>query len=164
MIFFGELKAGRSSFSAFEFSSKMLRKPFKPWKIQTNIKKSYIYRFIAVEDTWGKCGHWIASSNGWDLSGEGVVKEEENFESGPSIAQRSTVGSGKWKVKMGNVDWATEVGDEIWTIDLQIISTMETNWMSRRSPVNYWASSVSDSRWMARPWSGFMQERNRINT
>ena len=99
MIFFGESKARRSSSSALEFSSKMARKPFNPCKIQTNIKKSYIYRFIAVENVWGKHGRWMASSNGQDWSREDVVKAEENFKLGPSIAQRSTVGSGKWKVK-----------------------------------------------------------------
>ena len=40
----------------------------------------------------------------------GIVKAEENFESRSSIVQRSTVGSGKWKVKMGNVDWVIELG------------------------------------------------------
>ena len=81
------------------------------------------------------------------------MKAEENFESGSSIAQRSTVGSGKWKVKTGNVDWATEMGDEISTVDLQIKSTTKINWMPHRSPVNCRASSVSDSCWMARPRS-----------
>ena len=40
----------------------------------------------------------------------GIVKAEENFESGSSIAQRSTVKSGKWKVNMRNVDWVIESG------------------------------------------------------
>ena len=41
------------------------------------------------------------------------MKAEENFESRPTIAQRSTVRSGKWKVKKGNVDWAIATGDEL---------------------------------------------------
>ena len=109
------------------------------------IRKSCIYRFIAAEDMWRKCGRWMASSNGQDLSREGVVKAEENFESGSSIAQRSTVGSRKWKVKNGKC-W---LGDEIWTVDLQIRSMMEISWMPHCGPVNCWASSVSDSHWMA---------------
>ena len=66
MIFFGESKTGRSSPSAFEISLVMVEKPLKPCKIQKNIIKSCIYRFIAADDVWGKRGCWMESSNGQD--------------------------------------------------------------------------------------------------
>ena len=52
-------------------------------------------------------------------------KAEETFKSESSIAQRLTVGSGGEKSKRENIDWATEKGDEMWTVDFQIRSMLE---------------------------------------
>ena len=79
------------------------------------------------------------------------------FKSEPSIAQRSTVESKNGKSKQKTLIGRSNQGDGIWTVDLQIRSTAEINWMLQRSLVNYRASSVSDIRWIARPRSDGVQ-------
>ena len=98
-----------------------------------------------VEEAWPLDG--IIQRSGLIGGGGTMIKSE------PSIAQRSTVGSGNGKSKQKTLTGRSKQGDEMWVVDMQIRSTVEINLMPRRSPVNCRASSVSDSRWMARPRS-----------